>query len=158
MFAKLVGDYLLTFGNLELTLEQTIEIIVAKVVQGKKSELKKITRFLLVGQSVSKKLNTLKFLINYLDKDKQIEWGNFLESVKHLSEIRNILAHGMYGATDEKFLKLSFDNNGKLKEISISLEKFNAELDELNERYRQLFDSIIVPFELYQSKFPKLEI
>ena len=64
----------------------------------------------------------------------------------------------MYGATDEKFLKLSFDNNGKLKEFSISFEKFNADLDELNERYRQLFDSIITPCELYISKYPKLEI
>ena len=158
MFSKLVGDYLLTFGNLELTLEQSIETIVNKVVQGKEVELKKITRFLLVGQSVSKKLNTLKFLISYLDNDYQMEWRKFLESVKHLSETRNILAHGMYGATDEKFLKLSFDNNSELKEISISLERFNEALDELNERYRQLFDSIVTPCELYISKYPKLEI
>ena len=38
------------------------------------------------------------------------------------------------------------------------LEKFNADLDELGERYRQLFDSLIAPFELYISKYPKLEI
>ena len=158
MFAKLVGDYLLTFGNLELTLENTIETIINKVVQGKGLELKKIMRFLLTNQSVSKKLNTLKFLISYLDDDKQIEWRKFIESVKHLSETRNILAHGMYGVENERFLKLSYDNNGELKETSIILEKFNVDLDELGERYRQLFDSLMEPFALYISKYPKLEI
>ena len=158
MFAKLVGEYLLTFGNLELTLEKTLEIIIKKVVQGKELELEKITRFLLTGQSVSKKLNILKFLINYLDDDKQIQWRKFIESIKRLAEIRNILAHGMYGVENERFLKLSYDNNGELKETSISLEQFNADLDELGERYRQVFDSFISPFELYISKYPKLEI
>lgn len=158
MFAKLVGDYLLTFGNLELTLEKTLETIINKVVQGKELELKNITRCLLKGQTVSKKLNVLKFLNSYLDDDKQIEWRKFIDSVKHLSEIRNTLAHGMYGVENENILKLSFDNNGGVKEVSISLEIFNAELDELKERYRQLFDSIVEPFEVYISKYPKLEI
>ncbi len=158
MFAKLVGEYLLIFGNLELTLENAIEIITNKVVQGKEIELKKITRFLLKGQSVSKKLNTLKFLVAYLEFKKQTEWLDFIESIKGLSEIRNILAHGMYGVANEDFLKLSYDKNGELKETFISVEKFDTYLKELSERYRQLFDSVLEPLELYISKYPKLEI
>ena len=158
MFSKLVGDYLLTFGNIELTLESTIETIIKKVVKGNEEELKKITRFLLKGQSVSKKLDTLKFLINYIDLDKQQEWLDFIGSVKKLSETRNMLAHGMYGIEDNKFLKMTYDNNGNLKETILSFGNFQLYLEELGERYRQLFDSMIQMVEVYLSKYPKLEL
>lgn len=158
MFAKLVGEYLLTFGNIELTLENTIETIIKKVVKGNEEELKKITRFLLKGQSASKKLDTLKFLIKYIDLNKQQNWLDFIGSVKKLSETRNILAHGMYGVEDDKFLKMTYDNNVDLKETVISLGDFQLSLEELGERYRQLFDSMIGIWELYISKYPKLEL
>ena len=157
MFAKLLGEYLLTFGNMELTLESTIEIIIKKVVKGNEEELEKITRFLLKGQSVSKKLGTLKFLIKYIDLNKQQDWLDFIGSVKNLSETRNMLAHGMYSIEDDKFLKMTYDNKGDLKETVISLEDFQLCLEELGERYRQLFDSMIGIWELYISKYPKLE-
>ena len=158
MFTKLLGEYLLVFGNLELALENTIEIMINKIVQGREIELRKITRFLLKGQSVSKKLNVLKFLILYLESKTQAEWLNFIQNVQYLSEIRNILAHGMYGEESDNLLKLSYDNNGELKETSMSIEKLNELLNQLGERYRQLFDSVIEPLELYICEHPKLEI
>ena len=157
MFSKLVGHYLLIFGNMELTLERTIETIIKNVVKGNAEELKKITRFLLKRQNVSKKLDTLKFLINYIDLNKQQDWLDFIGSVKKLSEIRNLLAHGMHGVEDNKFLKMTYDNNGDLKDTIITFEDFQLYLEELGERYRQLFDSIIGIDELYISKYPKLE-
>ena len=158
MFAKVVGDYLLTFGNIELTLENTIETIVKKVVEGNEEEVKNITRFFLKGQSVSKKLETLKYLIKYLDLEKQKDWFDFIGSVKQLSETRNMIAHGMYGIDNDKFLKLIYDNNGKLKETVLTIGDFQLCLEELGERYRQIFDSILEPREIYLSKYPKLRL
>lgn len=158
MFAKMVGNYLLTFGNIELTLENTIETIIKKVVEGNEEEVKKITRFFLKRLNFSKKLETLKFLIKYLDLEKQNDWFDFISSAKSLSETRNTLAHGMYGIENDKFLKLIYDNNGELKETVFALEDFQIHLKELSERYRQLFDSIIEPWAIYLSKYPKLRL
>ena len=158
MFAKLVGDYLLTFGNIELTLESAIISIIKIVIKGNEEELEKLIKFFLAKQSTSKKLETLKFLIKYLDSEKQEDWLAFYSRIKNLSETRNMLAHGMYGVENDKFLKIVFDKDGKLKETIISAEDFQEFLNELCESYRQLFDSVIEPQSKYISKYPKLEI
>ena len=69
-----------------------------------------------------------------------------------------MLAHGMYGIEDNKFLKMTYDNNGNLKETILSFGNFQLYLEELGERYRQLFDSMIQMVEVYLSKYPKLEL
>ena len=73
--------------------------------------------------------------------------------------MRNILAHGMYGIEKDHFIKLKRDHESK----EIDDESLLKNQKELEDRYRQLFDSVVEKTEfgkeklIWVSEFPKLK-
>lgn len=158
-YATKIGTYILTFGNLEETIHRSIILICNKNFCNNTKLTELIDKMLISISSVYKKLELLEYLINLieLDEENQNLWQDFFDKTKELITRRNIYAHNMYGIKSGTFFK--FKARTKTNE-KITLEKLDNDIKELEERYRQLFDSIIQDFTIgkstWISKYPRL--
>ena len=157
-YNTIVGSYLLTFGNFEQTVDTSIQIIWKKHFGDHSAEI--ISR-IIEKMNFCKRLEILQELINHIGlSDSDIsEWHKLFSSIKILNEMRNTLAHGMYGIENDRFIKLKRDYESK----EIDDESLLKSQKELDERYRQLFDSVVESTVIGEEKliwisvFPKLK-
>lgn len=153
-----VGRYILLFGNLEKTIDESIRIIWNKHFGEKSGE---VISGIIKDMKLYKRVKTLYEIIDHtnLTDPEKADWKKFFEAIDKCINTRNLLAHGMYGIENGCFLK--FRKNGET--ILISDEDFSDQLTELDTRYRQLFDSVIEA-SLYEASgftwicsYPKLQ-
>ena len=156
-YSTIVGHYLLTFGNLEQTVDTSMRVIWKKHFGNLSVEI--ISR-IIEKMNFHKRLEILQELINHIGlSDLDIsEWNKLFSSINNLNEMRNTLAHGMYGIEKDRFIKLKRDHKSK----EIDDESLLKNQKELDERYRQLFDSVVESTVIGEEKltwisvFPKL--
>ena len=157
-YSTIVGSYLLIFGNLEQTVDTSIQVIWKKHFGEPSSE---IISKIIEKMNFYKRLEILQEIINHigLSNSDISEWQKLFSSIKCLNEMRNTLAHGMYGIEKDRFIKLKKDCESK----EIDDESLLKNQKELDERYRQLFDSVVVSAVIGEEKliwisvFPKLK-
>ena len=157
-YRTIVGSYLLTFGNLEQTIDTSIQVIWKKHFGDHSAE---IICKIIKKMNFQKRLEILEELIHHIGlPDFNIsEWDELFSSINSLNDMRNILAHGMYGIEKDHFIKLKRDHESK----EIDDESLIKNQKELEERYRQLFDSVVESTvigeekQIWISRFPKLK-
>lgn len=160
----IAGKFLLNFGCLETAVFQAImRIFTTHNVCTSKTYYEDL-QVLIKRNSFSTNLDYLKFYVSKYAKNKN-DWNSLFEDITLLSEKRNILAHQIYGINfvgEKKMLKQKrYRALSKCdQEISISLTEMNEWCSLLNERYRQLFDSVIEAYYdeniTWISKYPQL--
>lgn len=146
----------MVFGNLEYVLKIINSKIFFNLLKPSK-ESKSLIDYVISNQSFYKQINILNFyLCGNSQKINMGEWDSFFKIVKNLEEKRNIFTHNMYGVNDDKLLKFKIDKNGKTEELLFSKNDLNKINSELQERYRQVFDSFLTSHEHYIIKYKKL--
>lgn len=121
----------------------------------------KIVDNMLLSVSIYKKVNVLEYIVNLINitAEEKKAWMDFFESVYDLIKKRNIYAHNMFGIEGETIIKFTNkkDVNGLTIEKKIEVNELKADVNELRERYRQLFDSIIDETNIWISHYPQLK-
>lgn len=137
---ELVGSIILTYGNLEKTIDYTIGYYFECILNSETANF--------LAQIVLSKYNNMKSKIEILEdlvkrtkiNDEMLNnWLSCIKDLYELNKIRNLLAHNFYGVCDGKLVK----NNRNNKEEILSEESLKNYNQILNERYRQLFDSFV---------------
>ena len=152
---ELVGRFLLLYGNLEKTLDCSIELyIVNKLGNHEAGKLIKIVVDKL--SNTKSKIEILKEFIDSseMDDKSKSDWYSLINDLLTLNNLRNTFAHNMYGVEENKIIK--FKKNWD--EVPFNLDDLVENVHKLEERYRQLFDSVLEPDEIYISSYPKLKI
>lgn len=161
-YSELIGKYILCFGGFETTIYYSIIEICLQFYDRNIILNKILIKMLASISGISKKVQVLEYIISLLDLSEQTnnEWKDFFKATYKLIEKRNIYAHNMYGVSEDTFYK--FTNKRNARGISIEKEipfsSIKNDVKELEERYRQLFDSMIEKDCIWISCYPKLKL
>jgi len=149
----IIGDFILTFGSLETTLQKSIKLLACNFFRCDNimGLYETIHMILKQNNDFSANLNILRFIVyNFVGENYRKDWNEWFKDVEYIMERRNVYAHNMYGVDDAGNLVKYKESKSYKKSsdyITIPLSKVDEDFDLLQQRYRQIFDSVIeAPF------------
>jgi hypothetical protein len=155
----MIGKFVLSFGSFESTICSAILLISKKYLHISEKKALDFLIFLISKNSLNDNIEILKYLIEYFDLKPKDEWREFVRDTKDLQQKRNIYAHNFYGIDKKTLIKKTIKKK-EYKWEEFDSETIEKDLNLLNERYRQLFDSVIEndisEDFIYISKYPRL--
>lgn len=151
---KKIGDIVLTFGNLETAISTAILLLVSKIYENK---LVHVFKFIVSQNDARKNLEILNSFICSHTENIDV-WKECYKSLCSIFDKRNSLVHGMYFCDEKNIIKVGkkFNDMGIRIENKFSIAELVDIERELNERYRQMFDSFIDCESLWICKYPKI--
>lgn len=153
-----IGNYALIWGSFEATVRRAIPRIEASFEEAPYSD--SLSRRLpeLNGKLFFQLLSELRSTVQADFKETPVEWKEFFDDAERIKRFRNTLMHNYFYIDDGVLCKAAKPKRGELDlgEIRIPLDTLEKELALLEDRYRQLFDSVIERDETWILRFPKL--